>query len=350
MSSTGEGMALRFTVWNPLRACRREVTFVRGCLMNNSSRIDGLKERIRAIPIVGPGLRYLYSWATLPAKVRQILDALHLHSTTKDTVRESTYIGNYKALTRTALGQKIVLDTRDVSITPHIILDGWWEISVSRFFLNLLTEGMTVVELGANVGYYTLLAASRIGTKGKVFAFEPNPDLFEILHVNMEINGFLERTELVNKAAMHRSEPVTLHRMQRHLASASVGRPSEDLLIRWRDRVEPIIVQAISLDEFFKNRNVEINVMKIDAEGSEPYIFAGMSGTLESNPDMSIICEFNRDAITWANANPADFLENLARSGFSLMYIDYDSRPVEASIEELLDFGFCELYLKKARS
>lgn len=59
---------------------------------------------------------------------------------------------------------------------------------------------MTVVDIGANVGYYTQLAASKVGNTGKVYAFEANPYLMDLLYQNISINGFLPRVSLINKA------------------------------------------------------------------------------------------------------------------------------------------------------
>src|SRR5258708_38672807 len=68
-----------------------------------------------------------------------------------------TYLGDHTLLTRTIFGHAIYLDSRDLSLTPHLFLQGYWEPEVTRFFLRIVKPRMHVVEVGANVGYYTLL-------------------------------------------------------------------------------------------------------------------------------------------------------------------------------------------------
>ena len=79
----------------------------------------------------------------------------------------SIYLGNNIALTKTIYGQKMYVDTRDQSLTPHILLDGDWEGNITKVFLANVKSGMHVVDIGANVGYYSLLAGRKIGKNGK---------------------------------------------------------------------------------------------------------------------------------------------------------------------------------------
>ncbi len=71
--------------------------------------------------------------------------------------RQSVYVGNNMVLTSTLCSQKLYVDTRDVSLSPHIIIDGYWESWVTRAIQRLVKPGMIVVEIGANIGYYTTL-------------------------------------------------------------------------------------------------------------------------------------------------------------------------------------------------
>jgi hypothetical protein len=68
----------------------------------------------------------------------------------------------------------LFVDTRDLSLTPEIILNGCWEPGVTRGLSSLVKQGMTVVEVGANVGYFTTLLGWLVGPQGSVFAFEAN--------------------------------------------------------------------------------------------------------------------------------------------------------------------------------
>jgi energy-coupling factor transporter ATP-binding protein EcfA2 len=88
--------------------------------------------------------------------------------------RKVVYLGDHRALVRTAWGHKMFVDTRDLGLAPHLLLDGSWELWVTAAFLTNLREGMTVVDVGANIGYYSLLAASNVGSGGRLVSFEPH--------------------------------------------------------------------------------------------------------------------------------------------------------------------------------
>lgn len=261
--------------------------------------------------------------------------------------REYIYIGNCKVLTRTIFGHKMFLDTRDISITPHILLDGYWEMNVTNIITDIIKEGMNIVEVGTNIGYYSIVSASKIGKTGKIYAFEANPYIFEILHRNIDMNGFLDRTELINKVVMNRSGKVSFSMLKKHHGGSSIVKFSDRHLEKKREHVDINDIDAISLDEYFKNKNIKIDVIKIDAEGSEPYIFDGMKKLINDNPNIIIICEFNQYIISEAKTDPKKFLEKIEQYGFPLRFIDDKSDIVDISIEELLKKDMCELYLEK---
>lgn len=105
-------------------------------------------------------------------------------------VRYGAYLGDHRFLTTTAHGQKIYLDTRDVSVAPHVILGGMWEPAVTDRVLACVRPGMRAVEVGCNQGWYTLLIARQVGPEGRVIAFEANPDLVKLVAASASINGY----------------------------------------------------------------------------------------------------------------------------------------------------------------
>jgi FkbM family methyltransferase len=250
------------------------------------------------------------------------------------------YLGDYKALRRTIFGQKMYIDTRDLIVAPNLLLDGYWEIWVTKAIRRELKQGMNVVEIGSNIGYYSLIIASRIGPSGKLFAFEANPDTFKILRDNIDMNGFSSMVKLEKKAVIDRTGMVNFTKLSRHGAASSV------LEFPKSAEADIIEVKATSLDEYFKNSEIKIDIMKIDAEGSEPHIFEGMKKLIHNNPDLTIICEFNPPLLSYT-MDPSKFLEKLQSDGFILKYIDTDSIPKEASIDKLAKMGVIDLYLRR---
>lgn len=182
------------------------------------------KERIKQIPLLNRFAKrvyYKFSASKLLSKYSYQEDTIHYSSSEYNT-RSLIYLGDHRALTRTVFGQKMFVDTRDLSLAPHILLDGYWEMWITKFFKGVIKEGMTVVEIGSNIGYYTLLAASQIGAGGRLYAFEANPAVFDILFQNMNVNGFLDRVTLVNKAVLDKSGKLEFHILKRHHGSSSI--------------------------------------------------------------------------------------------------------------------------------
>lgn len=260
--------------------------------------------------------------------------------------REMVYLGDHQALTRTIFGQKILVDTRDLSLAPHLLLDGYWESWVTNVFLNLLESGMTVVEVGANVGYYTLLSASKVGITGKVFSFEPNPEIFEILSRNVEINGFADRTVLINKAVTDTTGNTEFYLYNHHMGSNTIFRPYDDVLEREREGYKTIEVQTITLDEYF-SKDTHVDLMKVDAEGSEAFIFEGMHRLIANNPHIKIICEFSPSQIIRTGKTPTEFLKSIFEHGFNCQKINTDSSLIDLFSDDLSGIEHCDLLISK---
>ena len=236
------------------------------------------------------------------------------------------FLGDYTALTRTIYNHKIYVDTRDISLAPHILLDGFWEMWITKIFIGLIQPGMTVVDIGANIGYYSLIAGSHVGDKGKVISFEANPKVFRLLAKSMEVNGFYSRSELVNKGVMDKAGELTFKSLRDHHGSSGFFIP-EAVAEQFRDQIEKINVPCLSLDEFFRGRDGRVDVMKIDAEGAENSIIAGAMETLTRNPQIKILMEYT------APNRPA--VDRLLALGFHMWNIHHDSSLKPVTVADL---------------
>jgi len=197
------------------------------------------------------------------------------------------YCGDYTVLTTTRWGAKIYVDSRDTSLAPHIMIEGLWEPWVSDAMAKVLTEnkGATFIDVGANVGWYTLLACSR--GAGRVFAFEPNPRMCELLKKTIAVNGLRDQVRLTEAAcgAMLGMMDLSVDPTEAgggHLAPWSgdiPGRPLDTYcrVVRLDDSVLPpgfdTMVDAPSTI-----------VMKVDVEGYEPEVLAGATRLIALHP------------------------------------------------------------------
>ncbi len=97
--------------------------------------------------------------------------------------------GRDTALTRVLGRYQMFVDTRDNTISPHLVLEGYWEMWVTEAMLRVIRPGMTCLDIGANLGYFSLLMADLVGPTGRVLAFEPNIDMASRARRSLSVNG-----------------------------------------------------------------------------------------------------------------------------------------------------------------
>jgi FkbM family methyltransferase len=252
----------------------------------------GISRAIRKIPLAYPAYKFLYRrWVP----------------------RDELFVN--------AHGHKLFLDPGDMGMARAFLLSGGeWEETETRLFSSFVKKGMTVVDVGANVGYYTLLAARLVGENGKVFAFEPGPDNLALLKQNVKENGY-KNVVLVQKAVSDKTATARLL-----IDRSSSGGHS---LSAFRDSADFVDVETVSLDEYFAGRSERIDVLKIDAEGAEMAILNGMHRLLERNPDVTLLTEFFPRAIRAFGYPPEEYVRRLGAYGFEIYPIEEDRPELE---------------------
>jgi FkbM family methyltransferase len=210
---------------------------------------------------------------------------------------------------------------RDLALI--LLGEGEWDRQQTRLFESLLVPGMTFVDVGAHIGYYTLLGAHRVGPRGRVYAFEPAPENFRALQRNISQNG-LSNVVAESLAVTGQSGRAQLTVSETDSASHSLA----GSLASGR-KVE---VETTSLDEYFAGNDTPIDVVKLDAEGAEPEILEGMQQILARNPDVVLFVEIYPRAMEALGRSPEAFLERLRQLGFALVPFD-ENRAAEPPLE-----------------
>jgi FkbM family methyltransferase len=191
---------------------------------------------------------------------------------------------------------------------------GVYEPGITALVKREVKEGDVVLDLGANVGYYTLLFAKLVGETGKVFAFEPDPRFFSLLKKNVEINGYknviLEQKAVTNRTGMMR---LFLEEGTYTVHESEGGR-------------ESIEVESVSLDDYFSLFQKGIDFIKMDIEGSEGYAIDGMSGLLEKNGHIKIVTEYWPMGLK--SYGPERYLNLLQQHKFTLYHIDEEEKSM----------------------
>lgn len=189
---------------------------------------------------------------------------------------------------------------------------GLYEPDLTKLFESIVQAGMTVIDGGANVGYYTLISARLAGHGGRVFAFEPDQLNFEYLARNLETNGCtnVEAAQL----ALGAKDGAGRFVRDAHGAEGYLSRTEHD------DATVP--VEVIALDSFFEKRGwPSVDIVKFDIEGSEPDALRGMFRLSERNPRLQLIMEWNEGAISRIGETYDSVADLLRMLGFTDGYI-----------------------------
>jgi FkbM family methyltransferase len=257
---------------------------------------------------------------------------------------QSAYLGDHTALCRVLGRYKIYVDTRDTGFGSNLLLDGFWEMWLTKFIARHVTVGMVAIDVGANYGYYTLILADLVGEDGHVYAVEPNPAAAIALRRSIGLNGAAGRTTVIEAAAGAADG-------NRLLLFAPHGEPKNATIIASPDQVSAAsgtvhTVSEVALDTIAAERGL-IDFIKIDAEGAEEGIIAGALKTLARDKP-HLVLEFNSARYR----DPRAFLTQLTSLYGRLRHIDYYGNAVdvtEAQIQRdrpgedwLLYFGHAE--------
>ena len=232
-------------------------------------------------------------------------------------------------------GSKMIMRISDADgVSYHLLYyrDGL-EKYETKLFKRLIKKDMTVIDIGANIGYYTLLSARLAGNKGKVFAFEPEAENYNLLIRNVELNEYKNVTP-VKKAVSSNAGKADLFLNKETGAHGFL--PDRDGV------VGVTTVDTVSLDEYFKHTNYPIDIIKIDVEGSELAALAGMQNIIKHNANLIIFTEFWPWGLQKSGFPPREYWDKLVESGFKFIYLINEKKQRL----ELADFSsvirYCE--------
>jgi len=239
---------------------------------------------------------------------------------------QTALLGERAVLCR-VLGKYIMYaDPSDVGLTPHLCLDGYWESWVTVALARLLEPGWFCVDVGANQGYFTLLFADAVGPEGRVLAVEPNPRLTSLLELSLEVNGFAPRARVLQRAVLDKDAQSVRLVVPR-------GRWMDATLCRDAAQGDDVLeVETVTLDSLTAEWP-RVDLVKIDAEGSEESIWRGMRRTLERNREVRVVMEWRGSRYE----DPRRFVRGILDAGFPLRHIDYHGELLDATEEQLLN-------------
>jgi FkbM family methyltransferase len=258
-------------------------------------------------------------------------------------LRAPVYMGNNRALLCTTNHCKMYVDTTDLLIAPWLLMHAEWEPEETALMKRLLKPDDVFVDVGANIGYYTLLAV-RLGAS-QVYAFEPQASTHELLSKNVIINWMTSVVRCENLAVFSHTTDLEFFARKNYPGNSSIGSTAPDQLAKWFDTAEKLTLHAVSLDEYFLDKPGKIQVMKVDVEGAEPAAFEGARRILSQNRDIKVLCEWSPDQMATAKQDPARLVTLWAELGFRAFALH--TGLGEVSLKSLLKSGYQNLLLHR---
>lgn len=200
------------------------------------------------------------------------------------------------------------------------------EETTTGIFKKIIKPGDVFLDLGANIGYFSLLAANLAGEEGKVFSFEPEPKNFYYLQKNMEVNNY-KSVHPFQKAVSDKNGTIELficdydsghHTINQYggVEVYSHGRPTEKKALK---------IDAVKLDDFLADKTDHVDIVKMDIEGAEALAVEGMRNILKNNKNIKFLMEFFPLFIKKMGNSPEKLIKTLIEElDFKIFVIGHD--------------------------
>jgi FkbM family methyltransferase len=207
------------------------------------------------------------------------------------------------------------LNPNDQVVTPAIQQQRLWEPNETHWFVRSVGQGDVVVDVGANVGYYTLIAGHLVGESGRVYAFEPDPESFSLLERNVRLNG-LTNVVLEQKAASNEAGALRLYLAEKNRGDHRIFQ------IEGEDRAF-VEVEAVALDDYFGDRANRIDFVKIDTQGAEMMVLQGMDTILRANEGLVMAVEYAPRLLHRFGVEPSKLVDLLTAYDFRFFDLNF---------------------------
>ena len=230
---------------------------------------------------------------------------------------------SHRFVARTAFGARIAGDTQEV-LQQHVYYFGVWEPNLTRWVGGRLRPGDTFVDVGANIGYFTLLASKLVGPGGRVVAVEALRETFARLQENLARNR-ATNVRALNVAAAE-SEG-TLRAYQGPASHTGLATVVEDFGHSYEGEVPAAPLASLLTDAELGSARV----IKVDVEGSELGVARGLAGALaRTRPDVEVVIELHPWPLGHLGHSPGDVIDVMAAAGFHAYALEIDYEPEHA--------------------
>lgn len=248
------------------------------------------------------------------------------------------YLAPDLALVRLRNGDHIYVDPLDETVSANLIAHGGWEPWIHKTVMGLTSRDATVIDVGANLGYYTLGMARRVGDKGRVHAFEANPRMAAFVRKTIGFNGLSNRVRIIEKAASNVEGHVNF------MVSRQFGGSGHLLVAESSIGADQTIisVETVRLDDIGVDK---ADIIRMDAEGSEPLVLRGAERLL-ANPDIIVCMEWSPIQMR-SRASVPELVEWLEGMGFRFWRIGTDATLHPVSAQAMPSLDHCDVVMSR---
>ena len=218
----------------------------------------------------------------------------------------------------------LLLHAADEVMTPIIVSSHAWEPGEAAWLRGVLRGGQTVLDVGANVGYFTLLAAQTIGAAGTVVAVDPDAANLRLLRANVWRGG-CDNVRIVAAAA---SDERGLLALRRNASNAG------DHQVHAQPGPGDVLVPVVVLDDVLDGAPVD--VVKVDTQGVDHLVVRGLRRTLQASPRARLMVEFWLDGMDERGIDAAGVLREYRALGRPVCVLGDDGVAAPAGDDEIL--------------
>jgi FkbM family methyltransferase len=262
------------------------------------------------------------------------------YDTTRQGHRLYACLDPRTALTTLHDGQLIFVDPLDEQLTPSIVAYGRWESWIERAIRGLLRPGDRVIEVGANVGYYTLIMSSAIGPTGRLDAYEANPQMARLLRRSAVTSGRTDSVTVHEQIVADRPGVMQLYISDRHAGAGNLVEHGWGI----GDDTKVVEREAVRLDDVFAGQTIDF--IRIDTEGAELLILNGALELLRRSPTVKLCIEWSTGMMAARGDLPA-LVATLADMQFRFWRVELDGLS-PMTVAELMAAPHCEVVIARS--
>lgn len=223
------------------------------------------------------------------------------------------------------------------------IYEGYYEFSERVLLGKLIKKNMVVIDVGANVGLFTVVFSALIGMNGIVYAFEPERVNYERLKRNIAYSRAYNAIAIKSAVSNEEGEYLLSVTDEKHKAWCSLGIPSA------QTHGEVELVPALTLDGFCDEKSLtKVDLIKIDVEGWEMKVVEGAQRMLRSSDSPMLMVEFTEENARNNGTTCAHLYQELDKLGYSLYKYNYRENSL-IRVSETEDFSYINLLCLKDR-